>query len=560
MNMTNKYSRLLGKISLSHPFKVLAVSVLLGAGVSPAWCGKPMLTVGIYIEGLDYEQLMRLRDNFGKYGFNRFLNEGVVVPAIDYGTSLDAIASTALAVTGASPSVNGIHSSQVYDPMLRIKRPVLSDSEYIGNYTTETYSPRNLLTSTVSDEAKIAGAGVGYVYSVATSPEMAILLGGHAADGAIWLNMDKGTWASSTFYPEIPVNITTRNRLTPLSMRLDTLSWVPLWDGAVYNDLPEHLTHYPFRYVFGRLDEDRYQKFAASPLGGEETVKIANDLITTQSLGTHSGQDAINVGLSALPYEYAKSPDTRFELQDTYLRLDRAVASLIATAEKQAGKDNCLFYIVSTPPSSTSRRDDPKYKIPYGEFSVKKAMSLLNLYLMAVYGNGEWVTASDGEHFYLNRETAKEHNISLRELRREAASFLNRMSGVRQAYSLDVIIEGDAGPRPQELKRNTPADADFDVLLTLRPGWELVDDYNYPVASTSKGKERNENSVKVERPTTPYAPAMFLAPSVVSSTLSTPADARSVAPTVARLMRIRAPNGADLPPLAFPDSKSSNQK
>ena len=34
---------------------------------------------------------------------------------------------------------------------------------------------------------------------------------------------------------------------------------------------------------------------------------------------------------------------------------------------------------------------DPRFNIPTGEFSSKKAVSLLNMYLMALYGNGSWV-------------------------------------------------------------------------------------------------------------------------------------------------------------------------
>ena len=36
----------------------------------------------------------------------------------------------------------------------------------------------------------------------------------------------------------------------PLRSRMDTMQWTPLLPADRYLLLPDHLTHYPFRYIY----------------------------------------------------------------------------------------------------------------------------------------------------------------------------------------------------------------------------------------------------------------------------------------------------------------------
>ena len=128
---------------------------------------RPRIVVGIMVDGLRQEYIDLLRDSFGQNGFNRLLNNGIVLENLDYGTSLDAAAASAVVMTGASPSVNGIPSAKVYDSRGRRFQSVFNDNRTVGNFTDQTMSPASLRVTTVSDEARISGAGVSYAYAVA---------------------------------------------------------------------------------------------------------------------------------------------------------------------------------------------------------------------------------------------------------------------------------------------------------------------------------------------------------------------------------------------------------
>lgn len=500
---------------------------------------RPRLVVGIVVEGLQPDYLRNLQDYFGAGGFKRLMRNGVVIANADYGTTLDATAATAMLFTGASPAVNGIGSALTYDSEAQRLTPVLEDKESIGNFTNETYSPRAILVSTLADEVRIAGGGVTNVYAISPDPQHAVIMGGHAANSVMWINDANGNWATTTFYKDLPSLVGGRNRLTPLASRLDTMSWTPMMDVSRYPDLPDHLKHYPFRYVYPHGNSDRYDMFKTSPPVNTEVTSLAGDLIKNLGLGKHDGVDMLSLTYSLVPFDYSKNPDNRLETMDAYLRLDRNLEQLFSTVDHATG-GNSLIFLAATPAPTTVRRDDEKWNIPYGEFSTRKAGSLLNMYLMAIYGTGEWVNGFHNGHFYLNNKLIKERNLDAKAIREEAASFLTRMSGVKDVYTIDQILEGNAGDKALELKRNTNIASSGDLLVNVIPGWAIINDYV---------DHNNTQAHGVERIAATTAPVFIMAPEVKACRIDEPVDARAIAPTVARILRIRSPNAAAAPAL-----------
>ncbi len=157
---------------------------------------------------------------------------------------------------------------------------------------------------------------------------------------------------------------------------------------------------------------------------------------------------------------------------------------------------------------------------------------------MALHGNGEWVTGYFNRNFYLNQRLIKESKLDLADVRAEAAEFLARMSGVSVVYTIDDIIASRAGDNAQALKRNTVVPHSGDVIISLTPGWCVVDDQNALTAEPQAAREA-------------YIPssAFILGGGVKPQIIDTPVDARVIAPTVSRLLRIRSPNAASLPAL-----------
>ena len=515
-------------------FSLVALSALSQTAAN----GRPTLVVGITIDQLRSDYIQLLQSHFGENGFKRLLREGVYIEnAVFKIADVNKITSTALLYTGAYPNVTGITGEKLYDEAARKALAIFNDSKYIGNATDETYSPMALKVSTLSDELRMDNNGIGSVYAIAPDAQQALAMAGHAANGAFWINEKTGKWASSTFYKEFPSPVMLRNLNHSISSRIDTLRWTPSISVNDYPDIPLHRTLFPFKYIF--IGEDKYVQFKSSPLVNEEVTSLAVDCIKDLKLGKRSAVDMLNIAYTAAPYPYAEDADRRIELQDEYIRLDKELARLFATIDSTVGK-NAFIFVTSTGYFDNTFATEPRFNIPSGEFSSKKAVSLLNMYLMAIYGNGNWVSGYFNEQIFLNDKLAKEKNIPIEELRAKSGEFLRRMSGVNEAYTFDEILNNPVGENLESLHRSVYNETAGDIYLEIAPGWTVVDDLH---SQNPQSKQIRNNAVNT--------PIFILSPNVEPQKISTPIDATLLAPTVARLLRIRSPNAACRMPLAF---------
>lgn len=502
---------------------------------------RPSLVVGIMVDGLSMDYIELLKDHFGQGGFRRLLESGVTFTDVDYGTPLDGAAATAVVFTGASPSVNGVSCETYYDPETRRVTATLLDPQAMGNFTDETVSPRKLTASTIADELRIDAGGLGYVYAIAPDAAEAVIMGGHAGNSAFWINDLTGKWATTTFYKELPTPAQALNHREPNEFRLDTLQWTPSIALDKLPDLPSYKKLYPFRHTFQRSNASRFRAYKNSPAVNTDITRLAADYIKVLTLGKRETTDMLNLGYSLRPFLYGRDTDARPELMDSYLRLDRDLERLFATIDREGpGMNRTLVFIAGTPITRRQRRDDDKWNMPYGEFSSRKAVSLLNMYLMAIHGQGDWVTGYHDGQMFLNHKLIKDRNKDLEEIRTQSARFLVRMAGVSDAWTVDDIAFRRASEHPEAMRRNTNLAICGDVVVSILPGWqETDDDGDTDLPSTTL------------RAASAVAPAFLLVPGGKPVTVNTPVDARAIAPTVTGILRIRSPNGAATPRIRF---------
>lgn len=529
-------------LTLSARVVCMLVASVMGMGmtsVRAAQPGAPSLVVSIVVDGMSMETIDRLRAHLNKGGFKQLLEQGVVMPRVDYGTYLDAAAATAVLYTGAAPKVNGIGGETRFDPETRRVVMTLHDPQVMGNATDLTLSAAPLRSSTIADELRIATGGLGYAYAIAPDPSQAVIMAGHAGNSGVWINDIDGRWSSTTYYTELPTPVTTVNRLNPLSARLDTLVWKPSIDMALYTDLPSFKRLYPFRQSFSCSDRDRYRSYKVSACVNSDVTDMAGDYLRNLNLGRHEGTDMLSLAYTLQPYTYGSDPDTRAELTDSYLRFDGELGRLLKMIETSGpGLDNTVIVVSGTPINSTSRADDPKWRIPSGNFSPRRAASLLNMYLIALHGNGDWVAGIHGSHVYLNTSLIKQRDKNLALMQEQTAEFMTRLSGVASAMTVSDMLNDV--PDSPSVRNMFVADAG-DVCFALMPGWSVSDE-----EPTPGGRKTVERAYAVTT-----APAFILAPGVVPATVGETVDARAIAPTVSSILRIRSPNAAAQPAVSI---------
>lgn len=494
---------------------------------------KPTLVLGITVEGLDEDCLDLLRNRLGDHGFRLLEDKGVLLEDVAYGPGIDATAATAVIYTGAPVSVNGVPAATRYDAARRVSVPMLLDDK-------GQYSSKSIAVSTLADEVRVAEGGINHVYSIAPDARQAVIMAGHAGNAAIYIDDISGRWSVPSGYPDAPTLLPSKNGGSrALSVCLDTLRWSPLHDVAQYPGIPSYKKAFPFKHIFPAKDKDRYRAFKVSAPVNREVTSLAADLIKDMKLGSGNVTDMVSLAYTVAPYPYSKDPDSRLEVLDSYLRLDADLGTLFKAVENGPGMDRTVIFLAGVPAPPASKRDDERFGIPYGQFSGRKAVALLNMYLIATHGNGEWVTGFHNRQVHLNQSLAKERGVEMATLRREAADFLLRMEGVCEAWTIDEVLSGRAGSASEALARNTSAATAGDILLTITPGWEIVDggtDTSLPRAEVSRLADKTY-------------PVYILAPGIKAQKTGSTIDACILAPTVARLLRIRSPNAAAGRPL-----------
>ena len=131
----------------------------------------PKLVVTLTIDQLRTDYMEAFSSLYGEKGFKRLLREGKVFRQAEFpfcGT--DRASAIAAIYTGTTPSMNGIIAEQWLDA--GTLRPIncVEDPNFMGNYTDESTSPSQLLTSTIADELKIATRNKGLPSRLSAMP------------------------------------------------------------------------------------------------------------------------------------------------------------------------------------------------------------------------------------------------------------------------------------------------------------------------------------------------------------------------------------------------------
>ena len=505
----------------------------LQAQVLPA---KPKLVVGLTIDQLRTDYIEAFSSLYGEKCFKRLWREVRVYRNAEYDfINVDKASSVAAIYTGTTSGINGIIGESWLDR--NILRPVncVEDKAYMGIYTNETVSPSRLLVSTISDELKVATQGKALIYAIAPYREAAVLAAGHAANGAFWLNDDTGKWCGSTYYADFPFWMTKFNDQKGLDFRISDMTWTPTHPVASYSYLTSEWPQETFKCHFDDLKKTKYRKLKASPYVNDEVNLLAEECLYSGGMGEDDIPDLLSLTYYAGNYDHKTVLEAALEMQDTYVRLDKSIAQLLEMIDKKVGLQNAVIFITSTGYTDAEAPDLNKYHIPGGEFHMNRCAALLNMYLMAIYGNGQYVEAYKDLQIYLNHKLLEEKQLKLPEILSKASDFLIQFSGVNEVYSSYRLLLGAWTPDIHRIRNSYNRKYSGDLLVDILPGWTVA--------------QENASDSRLVRKSFIPAPLIFMGGNVKAETIHTTVNINCIAPTLAHFMRIRAPNACQTSPL-----------
>ena len=409
----------------------------------------PRLVVGITIDQLRSDYLNAFMPLYGEGGFKLLLEKGQVYSNVQYQhLPIDRASAIASIVTGTVPYNHGIIAEEWMNRSELHTNYCVDDRNHRGVETQDCSSPKNLLVSTIGDELKVATKGKALVYSVAPYREAAILAAGHAADWAMWIDSQSGKWAGTTYYGEMPSGLRYLD-VNSISSKISSLTWKPSSDySGSYN---YYLLNGQKAFSHTFAGDSKFRVFKTSGLVNEEVTKAARVCME----GGHAGVDEVTDFLSICYYAGDFNDDnhtsTTTELQDTYVRLDNELATLLQKIDQLVGLDKTLIFVTSTGYDEVESTEDlAQYRIPSGDFNINRCATLLNMYLCAMYGNGLYVESFFGNQFYLNHKLLEQKQLKLAEVQEHCEDFLFQFSGIRDVFTSHRIVQG-AQQHPQRI-------------------------------------------------------------------------------------------------------------
>lgn len=496
----------------------------------------PRLIVGINIDQLRPDYLQALQGRLQKDGLRRLLKDGVVIDNVTY--ELDhptAISALATLTTGSYPFQNGITGPLVFDISTLHNRSIFYDKNYIGNGTHEYLSPQALKSSTLSDELMLATNYRSHVYSIAPNALEALLTAGHSANGAFWIDNETGKWVTTTYYKDYPNSISRQNESDQvLFCNPKSLVWESQHNVAGLTDIfkPHIRERYVgFRHKLSKDDKLDIADFKTSPYVNNAVTELAKLLISNQRLGYGNVTDMLQLTYYAGSYQQDSPELYTKEIQDTYMRLDQQIESLMQFLDSEIGLQNVMIYLLGT--GDTNTKVPEISNMNFGEFNASRCTALLNSCLISIYGQGQWVDGYNDGQVYLNRQYISNQGKRLSEVTKEAADFVALMSGVDEVYTMQQLLYNDYSTRLSKQRNSYSKETGGDIIIKLQSGWKLrLDNHSKP-----QPQQRN-NAVN--------GMAVIYAPSLLRPKhISTHVEAIHIAPTVTKCLRIRAPSSCN---------------
>ncbi len=455
----------------------------------------PKLVVVLSVDQMRTDYISRFWNKFQAGGFKRLVTDGAVCTNAQLDLHIQKISTgTATLFTGVYPAAHGIVNNAWYDRLKKKEINCIADDYFITVGSDSKDGERSavkLLSPTIGDLIKINTRNRSKVFSVAMNDVSAILSAGHAANGAYWLDNQNGNMISSSYYVDVFPEWVRQFNEKQMAKTYSQREWTTLLPIKSYEESQpddyvlekgffDKWNTFPYNLKKIKESAGSYKFLKTTPFGNSMVKDFAVNLIHAEKMGSDEYPDFLAVTFTSMDYENSSFGPASIEMEDTYLRLDQDIASLLDFIDKTVGKANALVVLTSTC-SSVYPVDYLKeeFNMPVGNFSPESAIALLKSYLNITYGQGDWIEVISDQQLYFNRDLLEKKNIKLEDIQTKTANFINQFEGVKIALPSSSFEQGDYTKGQLAVIANSyNFKRSGDVLYLLEDGWQPVYKYD----------------------------------------------------------------------------------
>ena len=451
---------------------------------------KPKLIVGIVIDQMRAEYLYRFQDNYAENGFKRLLREGFNVKNTHYNYIPTATGPGHTSIyTGTTPVNHGIVSNDWYNRELGRSIYCAEDStvflvDHLGvqkdkKFKNFSRSPKNNLTTTITDELKLFTNQRSKVIGVSLKDRGAIFPSGHLANAAYWYNPNNGHFVTSSYYmnklPQWLIKFNNKKKSDSLlNQTWKTLLPIEKYIHSEIDDSSfekkfkgKQLSIFPYDLKTLRKENGNYKLITHVPQGNTLLTELVKATIKGENLGRNETTDFLTISYSSTDYVGHDFGIRSKELEDTYIRMDREIALLLKDLDTEVGKDNYILFLTAdhavsdNPPFLKSKR------LPGNFYNSKKIKENLNIYLSDIFGKDNYIAHIDKTQIYLS-----EKKIVKEKILKASLQFLITIEGMKDVFAPELKVHSlDNSIISNVIKNSYNSKESGDILYQMHSGW-----------------------------------------------------------------------------------------
>jgi predicted AlkP superfamily pyrophosphatase or phosphodiesterase len=418
---------MLRKISIAAA-AILSFTAINAQKIKNSQLERPKLVVGLVVDQMRWDYLYRFYNKYGNDGFKRLLNTGYSLNNvhIPYVPTVTALGHTCI-YTGSVPAIHGIAGNDWTDKETGKNVYCTTDESVkaVGttNATAGSHSPKNLWSTTVTDELRMATNFQGKVIGVSLKDRASILPAGHTPNGAFWFDDSTGDFITSSWYmndlpqwvksfnaQKMPDKLIANgwNTLLPISQYTESSPDNSAWEGLLGS---AKTPVFPYSNLAAdykvKKDNIRY-----TPFGNTLTLKLAEAAVEGEKLGGDDVVDMLAINLASTDYAGHKFGPNSIEVEDVYLRLDQDLAQFFNYLDTKVGKGQYTVFLSADHGGAHSVGFLQEHKITTGFFGdgMEKTM---NDKLKEKFGVDKLINAIDNYQIYFDRKLLKENKLDL---------------------------------------------------------------------------------------------------------------------------------------------------
>lgn len=513
-------------------------------GTYPATIDRPKLVIGLVVDQMRWDYLYRYYDRYSNGGFKRLINDGFSAENtfIPYTPTYTAVGHSSI-YTGSVPAITGIVGNDWYDPQLNRNVYCTEDTSVVSVGSTTRagmMSPKNLLSSTITDELRLATNFKGKVIGISLKDRGSILPAGHTPNGAYWYDGQTGDWITSTYYmSQLPNWVQDYNKLK-MANKYYEQNWNTLYpiesytqstadnkdyEGKTKGEQTPTFPH-PLKLYAGK----NYDMIRSTPYGNTITLDLAKAAIKAEDLGQDNITDFLAVSCSSTDYIGHQYGPNSIEAEDTYLRLDKDLEDFFNYLDKTVGKGNYLLFLSADHGAAHVPGFMKENKLPGGVVDDKAIVTGLNTYLEGKFKIKKPVLLAMNNQIIFNHQNPDFKQIDFTAMKSASIEYLRTLEGFADAVDLARISESTlTAVQKQMITNGYNARRSGDIYFILQPNW-----FDGGKTGTTHG---------AWNPYDAHIPLVFMGWNVKPGKTNQTHHMTDIAATLAAMLHIQMPSG-----------------